>query len=450
MNTLFQSEAISVSALNAKVRGLLETNLTHIWVSGEVSNLTRAASGHYYFNLKDESAQVRCALFKGYASKLSSPLTEGAQVELTGKFTLYEARGEYQITVTDVRFSGLGRLFEAFEKLKAKLLKEGLFEGSRKKTLPRFPKKIGIITSPAAAALKDVLTTLKRRLGKRQVVLYPTPVQGLMSENSIARAINIATERDEVDVLIVCRGGGSIEDLWAFNEEIVARAIASSHLPIISGVGHETDFTIADFVADMRAPTPTAAAELVSFDRNDLIKKFEQYQYTLRHFMMRSYESNSQYLDNLSRLLIHPKDQISRQKQQLIQYKKQLYLLLNADFKEKRYRLAVYSEKLPNVSTILQFNQTKLGLQQKQLNHNVSSLIRNKQEQLNSQLALLNAVAPQKVLERGYAIVKNKQNHVINSSKQTRAYEKLDIIFSDGQLEVNVAEENMTQEQLPF
>lgn len=253
MSDFFHSDVLSVSELNAFAKSLLENHLAGLWIAGEVSNLTRAASGHYYFSLKDSRAQVRCAMFKGAAVRLAKPLKEGDHIEVSGKISIYEARGEFQITVNEVRLKGLGQLYEAYERLKAQLQAEGAFAAERKKPLPVRPQCIGIVTSPAAAALRDVVTTLKRRAPEIPVIVYPTPVQGAGSELQIAQAIKTASQRAECDVLIVCRGGGSIEDLWAFNEEPVVRAIESCTVPVVSGVGHETDFTLADFVADMRA-----------------------------------------------------------------------------------------------------------------------------------------------------------------------------------------------------
>ena len=449
-DNLFASDALTVSALNAQVRQLLENNLQNIWVSGEISNLTRAASGHFYFNLKDDKAQVRCALFKGYATKLTTSLAEGTQVELTGNITLYEARGEYQITVTQMRFSGLGRLFEAFEKLKKQLQAEGLFEASRKKALPDYPRVIGIVTSPAAAALRDVVSTLKRRMGNPQIILYPTPVQGALSELSIARAIEEANRQSEVDVLIVCRGGGSIEDLWAFNEEVTARAIAGSAIPVVSGVGHETDFTIADFVADVRAPTPTAAAELVSYDRQQLLQQLAQYQYTLEQILKRRYENASQHLDWLARNLQHPQQKCVQQRQLLAQQQGQLKQAIDIFIQKKQYALTISAERLPRPDALIPLCRQKL-LQQKQfLKQSFDSIFYRNQQVLTARADLLDAIAPQKVLQRGFAIVKNNHNQVVTAASQTRPCEALEVVFADSSLIVNVAEENAKQDELPF
>ena len=261
MTELFAPAALTVSELNALARELLESRFAGLWVAGEVSNLTRAASGHYYFSLKDGAAQVRCVMFKFAAQRLAVPLQEGAHIEVAGKISLYEARGEFQITVSQVRQVGLGQLYERYERLKQALQAEGLFDAARKRPLPARPRCIGIVTSLAAAALRDVVSTLRRRAPEIPLVVYPAAVQGAGSERTLAAAIQAAAEHNQADVLIVCRGGGSIEDLWAFNEEILVRAVAASPIPLVSGVGHETDFTLCDFAADLRAPTPTAAAE---------------------------------------------------------------------------------------------------------------------------------------------------------------------------------------------
>ncbi|MBQ9724189.1 MAG: exodeoxyribonuclease VII large subunit, partial [Neisseriaceae bacterium] len=271
MNSEQTNTSLSVSQLNAHARFLLEEQIGSVWVSGEISGWKPSVSGHCYFSLKDDNAQVRCALFKGQASRLDFAPKDGDAVELFGKVTVYEAGGSYQIIVQEMRPTGAGRLYAAFEALKKRLSAEGLFDTAKKRPIPTCPQKIGIITSPAAAALRDVVTTLRRRMPNIEIIVYPTAVQGKGSENEIAAAIHTANERREVDTLIVCRGGGSIEDLWAFNEEITVRAVANSALPIVSGVGHETDFTLCDFAADMRAATPTAAAELCSPDKEELL-----------------------------------------------------------------------------------------------------------------------------------------------------------------------------------
>ena len=256
-----------MSELNRLAREVLEMSFPLFWVSGEVSNFTRAASGHWYFSLKDQTAQVKCVMFKGRNSYVDFIPREGDKIEARCTVTLYEARGDFQLTAEFIQKAGLGALFEAFEKLKNKLALEGLFDAASKHAIPKHPNTIGIVTSPDAAALRDVLTTLKRRNPRVGVIIYPTSVQGKGSAETIAKAINTASQRAEVDALIICRGGGSMEDLWQFNEEIVARAIAKCAIPTISGIGHETDFTICDFVADMRAATPVSYTHLDVYKR---------------------------------------------------------------------------------------------------------------------------------------------------------------------------------------
>ncbi|MBN3729183.1 exodeoxyribonuclease VII large subunit, partial [Burkholderia sp. Ac-20379] len=267
---------IPVSALNRAIGSMLERSFPLSWVSGEVSNFTRAASGHWYFSIKDKDAQMRCVMFRGRAQHAPFTPREGDRIEVRALVTMYEPRGEVQLSVEAVRRTGQGRLFEAFLKLKAQLESEGLFAPERKRPLPAHPRAIGIVTSLQAAALRDVLSTLARRAPHIPVVVYPAPVQGAGAAEKLTEMVETANarrERDGTDVLIVCRGGGSIEDLWSFNDEALARAIAASELPVISGVGHETDFTIADFAADVRAPTPTGAAELVSPQRALLLRE---------------------------------------------------------------------------------------------------------------------------------------------------------------------------------
>ena len=310
---------LSVSELNRLARELLERTFPLFWVSGEVSNFTRAASGHWYFSLKDNTAQVKCVMFKGRNAYVDFMPREGDKIEARCTVTLYETRGDFQLTVEFVQKAGLGALFEAFEQLKIKLEHEGLFDAAFKKAIPAYPKTIGIVTSPDAAALRDVLTTLKRRNSQINVIIYPTPVQGKGAAALIAKAIHTANKRAECDTLIICRGGGSMEDLWQFNEEIVARAIDDSAIPTISGVGHETDFTICDFVADMRAATPTAAAELACIDSTSLKNQVVSLQNQLNKQITFTLNQYAQKLDFLARRLMSPMQQIDNKATQIAQ-----------------------------------------------------------------------------------------------------------------------------------
>jgi len=389
------AKVLSVSELTRMAKNILEQSFPLFWVSGEVSNFTRAASGHWYFSLKDAGAQVRCVMFKGRNSYVDFTPREGDKIEARATVTLYEARGDFQLTVEFVQRAGLGALFEAFEKLKRKLSAEGLFDAGIKRAIPKHPKQIGVVTSADAAALRDVLTTLKRRMPNIPVIIYPTPVQGKGAAQLIANAINTAHERAECDVLIICRGGGSIEDLWQFNEEIVARAIANCGIPTISGVGHETDFTICDFVADIRAATPTAAAELATPSREDMLNKTNQLKLQLARNMQFVLNQKSQALDYLARRLISPSQQIAQQKTQITQLANRLN------------------------------NSVSQQLQRKQQN-----LLR-----LNQNLQHLN---PQAVLTRGYAFVQNKLGNIVSTSSQLQNGDEVTLTFGSGAAEANI------------
>ncbi|MEO5702011.1 MAG: exodeoxyribonuclease VII large subunit [Casimicrobiaceae bacterium] len=306
-----------VSTLVSSARLLLERHLGLAWISGEISSFSRAASGHCYFNLKDAKAQVRCVFFRNKAQFIRFALRDGVQVELRATPTIYEARGEFQLNVETMRQAGVGQLYERFAELKARLEAAGWFRSERKRPLPGHPARVGIVTSLAAAALRDVLTTLRRRLPSLAVIIYPAAVQGASAAGELAAAIATANSRAEVDVLIVCRGGGSIEDLWPFNEEGVARAIFLSSLPVVSGVGHETDFTIADFVADARAPTPTAAATLVAPDGVALGRALAVHARRWSGGVVRGLETRMQRLDAAARRLVHPAARLAQQERAL-------------------------------------------------------------------------------------------------------------------------------------
>ncbi|HEY5801675.1 MAG TPA: exodeoxyribonuclease VII large subunit, partial [Burkholderiaceae bacterium] len=308
---------MTVSALNQAVARMLERSFPLAWIGGEISNFTRAASGHWYFTLKDDAAQVRAVMFRGRAQYAGFMPREGDRVEVRALVTLYAPRGDYQLNVEAIRRAGVGNLFEAFLRLKDQLTAEGLFDPGKKRPIPTFARTVGIVTSPQAAALRDVLTALQRRAPHVRVILYPAPVQGAGSAERIALAIRTASRRAECDVLLVCRGGGSIEDLWSFNEEIVARAIAAASMPVIAGIGHETDFTIADFAADLRAPTPTAAAELACIPRRDWLAMLTTQTNEMRRAMQRQMRTAQQTLDHRARGLLSPKAHATRERARL-------------------------------------------------------------------------------------------------------------------------------------
>ena len=380
---------LTVAELNRRVRVLLENQFETLWVTGELSNVKPATSGHWYFCLKDESASIDCAMFRSRAQFLDFRPENGLRVEVRARVTLYEPRGAYQLAVEELRRAGRGALHEAFEKLKAKLAAQGLFETERKRPLPAYPRAIGIVTSREAAALRDMLIVLRRRAPMTPVILYPAPVQGEGAANQIARAIRIAGERQEVDVLIVGRGGGSLEDLWAFNEEVVARAIDACPIPVVSGVGHETDFTIADFVADLRAPTPTAAAAAASPDRQALCDAVAALKRRIARDLRRGLETRAQRLDAVARRLLTPAQRIERQQREL----------------------ASLSRRVANA--------TRRGLA----------------DGTRHLAALRNALThldPPRVLGRGYSIVRGPAGHVLRSSAGLAPGDALDVTFAEG------------------
>ena len=441
MSELFAPSSISVSELNAIAKALLEDHLAGLWIAGEVSNLTRAASGHYYFSLKDSRAQVRCAMFKGAAMRLAKPLKEGDHIEVSGKISIYEARGEFQITVNEVRLKGLGQLYEAYERLKAQLQAEGAFAAERKKPLPARPQCIGIVTSLAAAALRDVVTTLKRRAPEIPVIVYPTAVQGAGSEFQIAQAIKTASQRAECDVLIVCRGGGSIEDLWAFNEEPVVRAIEACAIPVVSGVGHETDFTLADFVADVRAPTPTGAAELVSPNRQESLHRLAQAKGRLKTVLEQRYFDASQKLDWLARQIRHPRQKLAEQRTYIHKLAQTLSYSMTQNVRAHTARFERQTQALQHFRPDISVYRQDIDRFQTTLSHAFRQLLAQRRQSLTAQTALLEAVSPQQILERGFSVVKNTHGQVIRNADALKQGQKLHITFADGETDVRVTKE---------
>ena len=438
-------QIISVSELNRIAREALERNLPLLWVAGEISNFKRYESGHCYFTLKDAQAQVDCVMFRHRAHWQGWSPRDGMQVEVRALPTLYEARGKFQLNVEVMRRAGLGALYEAFERLKARLEKEGLFDPARKRPLPRFPRAIGVVTSPQAAALRDVLTTLARRMPRLAVVVYPAPVQGEGAAGRIAAAVAAAGERRECDVLIVCRGGGSIEDLWAFNEEIVARAILACGIPVVSGIGHETDFTIADFVADMRAPTPTAAAEVASPDRRELSKQLMHLLHRLSRSAVRGLESRMQRLDHLSRRLVHPGERIRLRMSEL----RHLASRLRGSW---GHALGEYGWRLREAGLRLAAGAPAVA----ELHRNGAELARRLREaarrRLETAVALvarldahLKHLNPQSVLERGYSITQDRQDRIVRDAAQLAAGAGVRITFAKGWAEARVERKEDTR-----
>jgi len=429
---------LTVSELNRMARRALESQLPLLWVEGEVSNFTRATSGHWYFSLKDANAQVRCVMFRGRNQFADFTPANGDHVEIHALPSLYEARGEFQLGAESIRRAGAGRLYEAFLKLKAKLEAEGLFDPLNKRALPRFPHRIGVVTSPQAAALHDVLTALARRMPGLPVILYPTPVQGSGAGAQIAAAIRLAGARAECDVLLVCRGGGSLEDLWAFNDEAVARAIAASPMPVVSGVGHETDFTLADFAADLRAPTPTAAAELASPVRAELLLQLGQLARQLQQQLARKQHSEMQRLDYLARRLVHPAEQLRRRQTDLKQLAQRLHAATRTSLTREQLRLAQMNQRLVTPRHVIQREQQRLdtlGTRSQRAVQNGFGQRRLNLARLASSLAHLN---PEGVLARGYSIVQLKNGAVVQDAAMLAAGDTLGIRFHRGQARARV------------
>lgn len=435
-----KNRVLRVAELNFTIKQLLESNVPLLWVRGEISNLVKAASGHYYFSLKDDQAQVRCVMFRQKSILLSNSIENGQQVEILAAVTLYEQRGDFQLIVEQVRPAGVGVLYEQFAQLKRKLESEGLFAVARKRPLPDYPRRIGIVTSPQAAALRDVLTTLALRLPNVPVVLYPAPVQGAGSAEKIAAAIAAANRRAECDVLILCRGGGSIEDLWAFNEEIVARAIAASDIPTVSGIGHETDFTIADFVADERAPTPTAAAQRVVPDRHALLGSLRGLAQHLQRAQRNRLQNAMQGVDYLQRRLIHPAQQLQRQSRQLSLIQQRMQRAFIYRNQQQHWQWQSLSQRLHAAgSDFARLGDRQASLAQRLVNAMRAVLAQRsgRMENLAQNLILLD---PKRVLARGYSLVQDAEGGVVSDAGQVAPGETLRITLAQGWVRAEVKE----------
>jgi exodeoxyribonuclease VII large subunit len=433
-----QPAVITVSALNQAVGRLLERSFPLTWIAGEISNFTRASSGHWYFTLKDDGAQVRAVMFRGRAQYAGFVPREGDKVEVRALVTLYGPRGDYQINVEAIRRAGVGALFEAFIRLKEKLTHAGLFDEARKRPLPLFPRTVGIVTSPQAAALRDVLTALRRRAPHVRVVLYPTLVQGQLAAAQIADAIDTASRRAECDVLIVCRGGGSIEDLWCFNEEAVAYAIANCRMPVISGVGHETDFTIADFAADLRAATPTAAAELAATPRGDWLASLRADATDLRRAMRRTLDDAQQTLDHHARRLLSPTARIRQQRLQLLALSTAMMHATRAPLNASRHALDKLAGRLAGRRPDTRAVRARLAALQHRCAINIDTQLTHKREALNALAAQLEMLNPQRTLERGYAIVTDARGAILRSPSEIAPRSALTVRLAEGSAVVEV------------
>lgn len=430
---------LAVSALNQAVARMLERNFPLIWVAGEVSNFTRAASGHWYFTLKDDGAQVRAVMFKGRSQYAGFTPREGDKVEVRTLVTLYAPRGDYQLNVESIRRAGVGNLYEAFLRLKEKLEQEGLFDPARKRPLPVFTRCVGIVTSLQAAALRDILSTLQRRAPHVRIVLYPTPVQGDGAAAKIATAINTASERAECDVLLVCRGGGSIEDLWSFNDENVARAIVACPVPVISGVGHETDFTIADFAADLRAPTPTAAAELCATPRNDWLNLLQGQASDLTRAFKRHLAERGQTVDWLSRRLVSPTAYINHERVKLGALQARLAHATRTPLNQASFQLQHLRTRLQNQLPDSRHLRLLLNDQSRRMSGAMQRVGQRQRQLLAAQAAQLELLNPQRTLERGYAIVTDNKGQVLRAPSQLQPRSTITVRLAGGSAEVGIA-----------
>lgn len=415
---IVESVALTVGQLNLMIARLLEQNLAQVRVCGEISNFANAASGHWYFSLKDEQAQIRCVMFRGRNQSVNFFPKDGQAVEIKGLVSLYGPRGELQINVEALQQTGAGDLFLAFQRLKEKLAQDGLFDSARKRPLPLYPRSVGVITSLHAAALADVLTVFARRAPYLQIYIYPAPVQGIEAAHKLATMLDQVNQRAEVDVVLLCRGGGSIEDLWAFNEEVLARAIVRSQLPVVVGVGHETDFTIADFSADVRAPTPSAAAELLSKDRIELLRTLKTHQQRFKRCVQRHCEIQAQRLDGLSRRLPHPRARLMMCEQALEQiarkllYEMTMHLLqARAHLREKTIHLTRARPHAEVLNAILKNAYMRL----RQAHMHLLSQSYNRWQLAQRQLTCLD---PQRTLDRGYAVLFNQYGEAVRNPEQ--------------------------------
>ncbi|HYA36929.1 MAG TPA: exodeoxyribonuclease VII large subunit [Candidatus Methylomirabilis sp.] len=397
----------TVARLNREARTMLEGGFPPLWIEGEISNLSRPASGHLYFSLKDAQAQVRCAFFRQYQRTLGVALKDGLHVLARARVSLYEGRGDFQLIVEYLEEAGEGALRRAFDALKQRLAQEGLFDAAHKKPLPRLPRRIGIITSTSGAVLHDILTTLRRRFPAIAVLVHPVPVQGEGAAEKIAAAIRIAGQRRDCDALILARGGGSLEDLWSFNEEIVARAIYACPVPIISGVGHETDFTIADMAADARAPTPTAAAEMLSPDQNEWLAQFARMESRLITTVRGLLRNRSQRLDWLGARLVHPRHRLALARQRLTVLAQRLHHAQLTHLQQARAQMQDVIGQLrqhtplPRIRALLQDNRHLHA----RLVAGMQRHLENAQSQWRQLSQTLHALSPLATLGRGFAIV---------------------------------------------
>lgn len=432
-------EVLTVSQLNGRARLLLEDVFARVWVEGEISNLARPASGHVYFTLKDKNAQVRCALFRQNALRVRQALRDGLAVRVRGKVSLFEGRGDFQLILDLIEPAGDGALRLAFEALKEKLAAEGLFAAERKRALPAHPRRVGIVSSPTGAVIRDIVSVFRRRAPQVELTLVPTAVQGFDATAQIVRALELA-DRQGFDALILARGGGSLEDLWCFNEEAVARAVAACRTPVVSAVGHETDVSIADFVADLRAPTPSAAAELLAPHSDDLRLRLEGLQRRLRLCLEQRLQRERLRLESLSRRLRHPRERLLQQSQRVDDLEQRLARAIDR-------RLCSAHERLARLETRLaaQHPERQLKMLRQRLDHLAAALpramdatLKDRRQGLQALAQTLNVVSPLATLGRGYAILLDEHGRAIRAAAQTSPGQRLHARLAEGELDLRV------------
>ena len=438
----FARNIYTVSRLNLDARAILEEAFSMVWIEGEISNLARPRSGHIYFTLKDEHCQVRCAMFRMHNRALSFAPEDGMHVLAHAKVSLYPERGEFQLIVQYMEEAGAGALRRAFDALKNRLGAEGLFDAEHKRPLPILPRRVGVITSPTGAAVRDVLSVLGRRFPAVPVMIYPVPVQGTGAAEAIARMIDLAWERAECDVLLLARGGGSLEDLWAFNEEMVARAMHRASIPIVTGVGHEVDFTIADLVADLRAPTPSAAAESVVPDASEWAARYRGLEARLLAMMRRGLEARRSEIQMLAKRLVHPRRRLFDHAQRLDAMTMRLSRAANSKVREQRARLSTLAAQLarhaPDRS--VQAYRTRCEALEHRLWRAMRAAVAERRSRVNALERALGAFGPQATLERGYSILlRSDDRHVVRGAHEVRPGERLRARLARGALDLDVA-----------
>lgn len=433
-------KALSVSELNRQVKRMLEVSYAHTWVSGEITGLSRPRSGHWYFTLKDDKAQIRCAMFKGHNQRLKFQPKEGDQLIVRAKVSLYEGRGDYQLIVEGMEPAGLGQLQAAFEALKAKLALEGLFDPQHKQPLPEMPEKIAVITSQSGAVIHDIISVTQRRFPALEIILLPVQVQGEGSAEQISQAINYCNRHTIADAIIVGRGGGSLEDLWSFNEEIVARAIFDSELPVISAVGHEVDFTIADLVADYRAPTPSAAAEKITPDQYDLMQNIDQLQRRLEYFLSHRLNNLEQAVNNFRLRIKHPGETLQEKQQRLDELTQRMKraLSMTVERKSLQFETASHRLKQSTLHTEIEQNYKTLNQLSEKLHAAVEQNIENQQHKLALLAQTLHTASPLATLGRGYAILKSDKDKVKTRCTDFKAGDKISATLKDGTIHCTV------------